>query len=311
MGRNPNIMIVDDDEFFLKRIGAAVGDGDRFACSVKAFSVRNKALKALKCDPPDGLIISETFFGDDIKSIYHGQVSVLSEEKTSGTVSRYSGVSVILGTLGEVGNLVLKSPGKGREKVIGVFSFCETGIKTAYALTKSGKLGKNHKVLYINLDEFPSFSGKDALSFSDALYEFRKNSTFKGVDITEKTGKSAGFEYLGTAVCPDDIRSRTPEDLRQFTEALINECGYNRVILDLGRFITRNWDMNLYCDEMEAVCCPSVERQMNGLENFLWHSGRTDLLERIHRVNVADDLEGYTGELEWEINSVKWMNWMN
>ena len=48
MGRNPNIMIVDEDEFFLKRMGAAVGGGDRFACSVKAFSDRNKAVKGLK-----------------------------------------------------------------------------------------------------------------------------------------------------------------------------------------------------------------------------------------------------------------------
>lgn len=311
MGRKPNIMIVDEDEFFLKRLGAAVGGGDRYACSVKAFSDRNKALKALKYDPPDGLIISETYFGDDIKSIFHGQISVLGEERSAGTVSKYSGVSVILGTLGDVGTMVLKSPDKDREKVIGIFSFCETGIKTAYTLTKSGKLGRDNRVLYINLDEFPSFSGDDAMSFSDAVYEFRKKYSFKGVDITERTGKMAGFEYLGPAVCPEDILNRTPEDMRQFTEALINECGYDVVILDMGRVITKDWDMDLYCDEVEAVCSPSVERQMNGLENFLWHSGKTELLERLRRVNVAEDLEGYTGELEWEINSVKWMNRMS
>lgn len=308
MGRNPNIMIVDEDEFFLKRIGAAVGGGDRYACSVKAFSDRNKALKALKCDPPDGLIISESCYGDDIKSVYRGQVSVLGDSNTAGMVSRYSGVSVILETLGDVGNLVKKTPGHGKEKVIGIFSFCETGIKTAYALAKAQIWGKSYKVLYINLDEFPSFSGSDAMSFSDAVYEFRKKFSFKGFDISQKTGKCGGFEYLAPAVCMEDLSERTPDDMERFTACLINECGYDRVILDMGRVISRNWDMNMYCDETEAVCRHSVERQMNALENYLWHSGRTEFLEKMRRINVADDLEGYTGELEWEMNSVKWMN---
>ena len=149
------------------------------------------------------------------------------------------------------------------------------------------------------------------MSFSDVVYEFRKKFSLKGFDISQKTGKSAGFEYMAPAVCPEDISERTSEEMIRLTEALINDCGYDRVILDMGRFFTSDWDMNLYCDEIEAVCRPSVDRQMNALENYLWHSGRTELLEMMHKINVAEDLEGYTGELEWEMNSVKWMDWIS
>ena len=311
MGRNPNIMIVDEDEFFLKRLGAAVGGGDRFACNVKAFSDKKMALKALRGDPPDGLIISEECYDDEVRSIYHGRVSVLGESSSSSTVSRYSGVSVILETLGDVGSLAMRTPGRERGKVSCIFSFCETALRTSYALTKAQAFGREGKVLYIGLDEFPSFTGEDAVSFSDVMYEFRKDMTFKNFNLSERTGKGAGFEYLAPAACMEDLCRRTPEEMERFSEALINECGYNRVIYDMGRIMTRDWNMHLYCDEAEAVCRPTVERQMTALENHLWNAGRTELLERLKKINIPDDLEGYTGELEWEMSSVKWMNWIS
>lgn len=311
MGRNPNIMIVDEDEFFLKRLGAAVGGGDRFACNVRAFSDRKKAVKALRCDPPDGLIISEECYDDDVKSIYHGRVSVLGESAGSATVSRYSGVSVILETLGDVGSLAMRNPKKEGGKVSCVFSFCETAIRSAYALTKAGALAKNGRVLYIGLDEFPSFTGEDAVSFSDVMYEFRKNFSFKNYNLTQRTGKGAGFEYLAPAACMEDIYGRTAEEMERFCAALINECGYSSVVLDMGRIITRDWNMHLYCDEVLAVCRPTVERQMNALENYLWNAGKTEFMEKLKKINIPDDLEGYTGELEWEMTSVKWMNWIS
>ncbi len=311
MGRNPNIVIVDEDEFFLKRMGAAMGGGDRYACSVKAFSDRKKAVQAIKETPPDGLIISEDCYDDEMRSIFEGNTTVLGENAGVGIVSRYSGVTAILKTLGDVGNTALKSRAGGKDRVICVFSFCEPGIRTAYALTRAQSLGRSHRTLYVNLDEFPSFCAGDAISFSDAMYEFRKNYSFKGFDLSERTGKASGFDYMSGARCMEDLSGQRPEDLGKFTEALISECGYEKVILDMGNVIRSRWDMDMYCDDIEEVCRCSVERQMSALEEFLWHSGRGDFLEKMQKVNVADDLEGYNGELTWEMNSVKWMNWMN
>ena len=301
-------MIVDEDESFLRRLGAAVGEGYRSSCCVKAFSDRNKAIRELKNNPPDGLIISECLYDDEVKTLFSGSISVLGEAAGSGIVSRYSGVSVILNTLGDVGRAVVNSPGRDKGKVTGIFSFCEPGIRTAYALTRAAIEGKEHRTLYISLDEFPSFAGDDAVSISDVIYEFRKNYSLKSYDLSERTGKMSGFEYLASAVCMEDLAGRTPDELESFSQSLINECGYERVIYDMGALLTREWDMDMYCDETEAVCRPTVERQMNALESFLFHSGRTSFLEKMKRVNVAVDLEGYTGEPEWEMNSVKWMN---
>ena len=308
MGRNPNIMIVDEDESFLRRLGAAVGEGYRAACCVKAFSDKNKAMKALKSSPPDGLIISEGMYDEELKTLYKGSVSIIAETGGSGVVSRYSGVSVILKTLGDVGNTVMSAPGRESGRVTGIFSFCEPCIRTAYALTRAAIEGKTRRTLYICLDEFPSFAGEDALSFSDAIYEFRKNFTLRGYDLSQRTGKAAGFEYLSPALCMDDLTARTPDELESFSQSIINECGYERIIFDMGNLMTGKWNMDMYCDDMEAVCRPTVERQMNALESFLFHSGRTSFLERMKRINVGTDLEGYTGELEWEMNSAKWMN---
>lgn len=78
--RSLDIVLVDGDEVFLKRLAGAISAGRQKNIMVRAFSETRKALNLLKASQPDALVIGEKSYNEEFKNTFTGKTIVLTED---------------------------------------------------------------------------------------------------------------------------------------------------------------------------------------------------------------------------------------
>ncbi len=314
MSRSLDIVIIDADETFVRRLAGAISDRKGVSCNVRAFSETEKCIHLLEKAKPDALIVGREIYGDDIKRVFSGKTIVLTPEEEEDGVCRFSPVQTILEAVGDpVPEFSERKVKKGTAKVTGVFSFCETAVKNAYALALAKNLSYDRKVLYINTDEFSGlgsgFDHEKGLTLSDAIYAYRQEKTC-GPHVKEVICTGDGFDYIPPTACADDLTGCSTAELNTMINEIMLVCGYESVVIDSGYAISEPWNLYKICDEVDIPYLPDVNVRMSELKKYMLQSGKSKFFEILRQTEVPADLEKYSTDGWMERHLPKWCRWL-
>ena len=313
MERSLDVVLVDPDELFLKRLAGAIGSRRDRNYLVRAFTEKRKAMELLRSARPDALIIGEDFYCEEMKKCFEGRTIVLSEENGDDSISRYSPVRDLLSKLGEPAKKKERQDAQKNVHITGVMSFCQTEYKNAYALTLAAKEARYKKVLYINLDEFSHLRGRlktpGGYTISDAIYAYRQSGR-RSDFIRKAIGHLPGFDFLAPTPCADDLAGLKPREINKFICDICEEYGYERVILDVGHAIGEPWEIFKFCDDADIPFLEGLDGQLGEFCSYMHQSGKTHVLDILRKIKLSPHLPAYTDD-EWiEKESDGWLKWM-
>ena len=309
-----DIVIIDADETFVRRLAGAISDRKGVSCNVRAFSKTEKCIHLLENTKPDALIVGREMYGDDIKRLYSGKTIVLTPEEEEDGVCRYSPVQTILEAVGDpVPEIARRKVKCGTAKVTGVFSFCEASVKNAYALALAKNLSYDRRVLYINTDEFSglgsTFSHEKGFTLSDAIYAYRQEKTC-GAHVKEVICAGNGFDYIPPTSCADDLTGCGMTELNMMINEIMSVCDYDRVVIDSGYAISEPWNLYKICDEVDIPYTPDVNVRMSELKKYMLQSGKSKFFEILRQIQIPDHLEKYSTEGWMEKYLPEWCRWL-
>ena len=326
--RSLDIVLVDGDEVFLKRLAGAISAGRQKNIMVRAFSETRKALNLLKASQPDALVIGENSYNDEFKNTFTGKTIVLTENDgpDRDTVRRESlntdhVVSVCRygpagGIVKAIGKPVKKPAGVSSQESVhttGIMSFCEAEYKNAYALTLAAMEAVSKRVLYINLDEFSPLRGKlktnGGYTISDALYAYRQGSVSSDF-IRRSIGSIGGFDYIAPTLCADDLAGLKAREINKFICDIAAEYGYDRVILDVGYALDEPWEVFKFCDDADILFREGMNGRLSEFGTYMHQSGKSFVLEMIRQVELPGELSPYREDTWFEGEYRNWLKWL-
>ena len=232
---------------------AAVPFGDTKSCC--DYSKRHKI----------ELLLTDTVFlkleQQGLERIEASKKMVLADEtKASGYVSeemslgymaggshmlnKYQSAEQLLSDIeGRMDDISLFRTRKGREQntvVLGIYSPVMRCGKTSFALTLCRELSRKHRVLYINLEEFPPVlkllgGGEKREGLSEAVY-CMKQGKLDARTIRRFITNSAGMEWIAPATDPDDNSFISGEDYAALVNAIFEHTMYEYLIIDMNRY---------------------------------------------------------------------------
>ena len=320
--RSLDIVIVDSDEVYLKRLACAISAGgnnnrnnDHKNFIVRAFSETGKAINLLRVSQPDALIVGQGCYCEEFRSLFSGKTIILTEEEavSDQEVCRYRPVQSIIEA---VGNPVRKRslrPERRDLHITGVMSFCEAEYKNAYALALAAREGLTKKVLYINLDEFSQLRSKFKTSggytISDALYAYRQGSVDSEF-IKRSIGHTESFDFFAPTPCADDLAGLKAREINKFICDIAEVYGYNRVILDVGYALSEPWEVFKFCDDADMPFKDGMEGRLSEFGEYMHQSGKTFILDVIKQVKLSPELLPCRDESWFDGEDKKWLDWL-
>lgn len=180
---------------------------------------------------------------------------------------------------------------KKRAKVLGVYSPVGRCFKTSMALLMGQQLARDGKTLYVGFEEFSGLQRiigeQHKNNLSDVLYFMRQD----GLDVVRLrslvyTWKD--MDYIAPVRYPEDMEQLSGDEAGQLLEILASECGYESVVVDVGR-PGRNLLPVLGC--CDVIYMPVKEDEVSAakLEEFMTYletAGHQKITERIRRLKL-------------------------
>ena len=200
---------------------------------------------------------------------------------SEGSFADFSGGSIVLNKYQSAESLMAQvvdsTGGKGILKkrlidgsgtrVIGVYSPDMCSGKTLFALTVCRDLSGRNKVLYMNLEEFPtvlrllradvSASG----GLSDAIYKM-KQGRLEEEALRQLINTNLGIDWIAPVSAPEDFLSISGEDYAALIEEIIKRTDYDYLIIDMNRFSGQADVLTELCSTVYMPCGHDIISKM-------------------------------------------------
>ena len=154
-------------------------------------------------------------------------------------------------------------------------------MKTSLALTYGQIRAREHKVLYLNLEEYAGFETlleeKYEADLADLLYFARLGSGNLVYRMGSLIRHLGGLDYIPPAFCPEDLRNISPGEWTSLIRDLAEYSAYDVLLLDIGSAVNGITELLKLCtkvfmpvsgDEIAAAKLEQYERvlkQQNAL----------------------------------------------
>ena len=216
------------------------------------------------------------------------------EDKQIFYTTKYQSMDVITKRmlLMTEGMRVHKMPVTGSHKleIIGVFSPIKHELQMMFSLLYAGNLGKEEKVLYINLMEFSGFSelfGEQDYDLSDVIMLIR-NDGYISKDIHTYIYEMDHFSYICPFTNPENVKEVKESDIKKLLELIAEYTDYRTIILDIGTGITDYGKLLLNCNKIYSLEKRGYlfEIQIIQFYAYLEKLGDSSLLERIESIEI-------------------------
>ena len=283
---------------------------------IQAFTSPEVLIDYAKTHEIEILLISDKAMKDEIRSLPVRQIIILSEGVHSPELDQYPAVykyqssdkvirevMACYGVENEVA-LAQGSVPKKEMRVIGIYSPIGRTQKTSFALTLGQILGKNHAVLYLNLESCSGFEQLLETHFdkglSDILYYARQENTGIIYKIASMVRTVQNLDFLPPALFPMDIQTTKYEEWMWLFGQLEQNSNYEVLILDLGDGVADLYQILDYCTEIympirqDPVCSAKLEQFENALQ--MWDSA--SVLGKIRKLRIPFYAAGKSGK-DW------------
>ncbi len=175
-------------------------------------------------------------------------------------------------------------------EVVGIFSPVKHEMQMLFSLLYAKNLGKDRKVLYINLLAFSGFSemfGNTDYDLGDAILQVRE-PVVRMERLLECIYEGEDFSYISPFVNPENIREITAEDVKGLLKIVGEHTDYQTVILDIGINVREFAEIFLMCSKLYCLGRKGYlfEAQMRQFLAYLEKVVDAAFLERIRKIEL-------------------------
>lgn len=293
--------IYDRDEQYAYRFMNYVNDKRLLPFEVVIFTQKGVLQEYLKESRVE-LLLKSTEAEELEENVHVGKVIKLTEEPEGKEgVYKYQSIdSLIKEVLQHMGDDCtgedVLSMVRGNCKVYGVYSPVARCYKTTLALSLAMCTARNGRTLYVNLEEFcgiPELVNDMGGNLSELLYYFRNNKEKVKGKLGTATRNCGGFEYIPVCSTPEDYEEIMPEEWLTFLQFLVENGGYDTMVLDIGNAVHESWKLVGLCETafMPASVDVVGQKKEARFSEYLKLIGKGNLLEKIKRVEIPYDEE--------------------
>lgn len=187
--------------------------------------------------------------------------------------------------------------------LIGIYSPVHRVGKTAFAIALGKVLAEKQSVLYLNLEEYSGweerFGRREQYTLADLLYYTRQETSNLGMRLDMMTGHMEGLQYVAPIRICEDLKAVTYEEWRELLEQLVNQKKYKSIVIDFGESVQGIWRLLELCQKvyMPVNHEPESEAKIAQFEKNAEILGHSALLQRITKLELKDNVEGYARQL--------------
>lgn len=171
-------------------------------------------------------------------------------------------------------------------ELIAVYSPVHRIGKTKFALELGRKFSEKEPVLYLNMEEYSGdkyyFQENQEQNLGDLFYYLRQEKGNLGMRISTMAGQYGGLDYIMPMTCVQDLRAVRREEWLMLFERILDECIYEKVILDLGDSVDGLYQILKRCT---SIYTPYIEEaaamsKMHQYTENIRRMGMEDILEK-------------------------------
>lgn len=310
--------VYDVDADFASRFADYVNQKERVPFTAMAFSDKERLI-AYGNDHEIEILLVDEKAGELADQVKAGQVIILCEgevvevRENRPSVYKYQSGDCIMR---EVMACYCDHPAEAslallgdRAMVLGVFSPVNRCLKTSFSLVLGQILAREERVLYLNLEAYSGFSKLMGTAherdLSDLLYLYRQGE-YHWLKLKSMIYSWEKLDYIPPVRYGEDLNQAQPRDIAMLTDRIARECGYQRVIVDVGQMGREAVPLLEICDVVYMpVRGDFVSRaKTEEFEEYLEEAGEGEIRERIHKLKLpygsAFDKQGnYLEQLMW------------
>lgn len=148
-------------------------------------------------------------------------------------------------------------------QLIAVYSPVHRIGKTRFALALGKKLAEKEPVLYLNLEGYAGssyyFTDSTEQTLADLIYYLRQEKGNLGMRISMMAGQLEKLDYIKPMPYILDMQAIQKEEWLQLFQQILNQCIYEKIILDLGDSVNGLFDILEAC---HTVYTPYIEEKV-------------------------------------------------
>ena len=284
--------------------------------TIRAFSSPESLEEYMEDHTVEVLLISPEFFTEQIRKRSIPHVFLLGGGKRPGAfalpqINKYQRVDRIMQQiLEQIGTDGTITGDSSEAKVVAVYSPLHRIGKTSFALALGQVLGREKKVLYINLEDFSGFSSIFAREYdsdiTDLLYYARQNQNNFPVHLTMTVQSFQMMDYIPPARVPLELKAIQLDEWQTFLEQVKDSGFYDVLILDFGDGIQGLLELLTACD---VIYTPTADdflsrSKLDHYEEMLEIMDYSEILAHTRKVSLPDpgmlqESNSYLSEYLW------------
>ena len=262
--------------------------------------------------PIEILLISDKAVTEEVRQLKVGKLIILSEGVHNPELDQYPSVSkyqasddIIREVMDCYGAEKAAVSGeavfKKEAAVIGVYSPVGRTQKTSFAVTLGQILARERAVLYLNMESYSGFEellGEDyERNLSDLLYYARQENTNLVHKLQGMVRSLQNLDYVPPAVGPMDIQEAGSREWTLLLSQIVQNSGYEAVILDLGDGVCDLFQILELCTQiyMPVRNDPFSTAKIHQFETLLRVWDYTGVLEKIRKIKLPFHSTSRTG----------------
>lgn len=182
--------------------------------------------------------------------------------------------------------MISRQMARTKGELIAVYSPVHRIGKTLFALELGKKLAQKEPVLYLDLEEYSGdafyFSDKPERNLTDLLYHFRQGKGNFAVCMSMLAGQADKLDYVLPMPYVQDMQAVKKEEWLGLFTKILEECIYEKVILDLGDTVDGLWEILEQCATVYTpyVEEPAAKAKLGQYFENLRKTGRENILEK-------------------------------
>ena len=288
------LAIYDRDEEYVIRLMNYIVEKKTMPIEVHSFTEADRLKRFIKETGVDILLITEDELDEEIEAIAKHELMLLSEN--GGTVDRNGRRTIckyqslenimreVMDCYSEKASPVVRMRKNSSTEIIGFYTPVKRCGTSSLALAMGQLIGRDKKVLYLNMEEYSGFhqlSGENfMMNLSDLLFYIGQKKTNFPCKLAGMVQSRGNIDFIPPVISPLDIKNVDSVTWKKFFNELL-DCGYDTIIADFGSWAEESMDILRNCGRLFV---PTAEDMisMAKLEQF----------EAILRILDCEDILG-------------------
>lgn len=285
---------------------------------VKAFTSPQTLITYLRQDSADVILISPEFYDITISRMTAARFFLLMDGRETvipeglSQIHKYQKADNILRDILKEYEITSIFSGSSSYdmQLYGVYSPLHRIGKTTFALAMCQELGKDKKVLYLNLESCSGFTDlmqrEYSVDLTDLLYCARQE---EGMLMSQLASAAQGFynlDYIPPAKIPVELTDITAEEWNELLDQLIGSGIYDLIMIDFGEGIQGLLGLLARCDRIYMPVMDDFfsQSKLSQYEEMLETLDYQEIIEKTKRVYLPKQevmMEGsvFRGESLW------------